>query len=94
MTRRSLLAEIQSELKQYDESGLLDYRSLNRWIKNEIRRFGANVMVLTEKVVEVKNGKATLPEDFFSLNIAAKCDADSREFLEGCREDLESSHFW
>ena len=94
MNRRSLLAEIQSELKQYDESGLLDYRSLNRWLKNEVKRFGANVMILTEKVVEVKNGKAILPEDFFSLNIAAKCDADSHEFNEGCREDLQSSQYW
>lgn len=94
MTRKGLIAEITTKLKQYDESGLIDYKSLNRWIKNELKRFGSNLMVLTEKVLEVENGIATLPENFFSLDLAVKCSMDSYEIREEHRDVLQSSHFW
>ena len=70
MTRKELIAEILTEVRQYDESNLVDYRSLNRWIKNEIKRFGVNVMVLQPQFITVENGKATLPEAFFQLKKA------------------------
>lgn len=73
MTRKQLIAEILTDLRQYDESGLIDYRSLNMWIKNELKRFGANVTILTEKVLEVQDGKVELPEDFWTLHLAVKC---------------------
>lgn len=94
MTRKRLVAEILTELKKYDESGLIDYKSLNRWIKNELKRFGNNVMQLTETVLRVENGIADLPENFFSLYFAVKCTPESYQFEEGCKENLQSSHFW
>lgn len=94
MTRKRLVAEILTELKKYDESGLIDYKSLNRWIKNELKRFGNNLMQLTETVLRVENGTADLPENFFSLYFAVKCTPESHQFEEGCKENLQSSHFW
>lgn len=94
MTRKRLVAEILTELKKYDESGLIDYKSLNRWIKNELKRFGNNVMQLTETVLRVENGIADLPENFFNLYFAVKCTPESYKFEEGCKENLQSSHFW
>nr|DAJ54834.1 MAG TPA: hypothetical protein [Caudoviricetes sp.] len=79
MTRKQLIAEILTDLKQYDESGLIDYRSLNMWIKNELKRFGVNITVLTEKVLDVDNGKAELPEDFWTLHLAVKCKQEDWE---------------
>ncbi len=94
MTRKQLIAEILTDFRQYDESGLIDYRSLNRWIKNELKRFGANVMILTEKVIEVKNGEADLPENFYNLDLAVKCDSHSHEITQGCKADVQSSSFY
>jgi hypothetical protein len=79
MTRKQLIAEILTDLRQYDESGLIDYRSLNMWIKNELKRFGANITILTEKVLDVEGGKVELPEDFWTLHLAFKCKQEGWE---------------
>ena len=95
MTRKQLIAEILTDLRQYDESGLIDYRSLNMWIKNELKRFGANITVLTEKVLEVENGKVELPDNFWTLDLAVKCVADSQEVNDGeCKQQVQESQFW
>lgn len=79
MTRKQLIAEILTDLRQYDESGLIDYRSLNMWIKNELKRFGANITILTERVLDVEDGKVELPEDFWTLHLAVKCKQEGWE---------------
>lgn len=94
MTRKQLIAEILSDLRQYDEAGLIDYRSVNLWIKSELKRFGANITTLTEKVLEVENGQVDLPEDFWSLHLAVKCTEDSHEFEKGTRQDVQDSQYY
>lgn len=94
MTRKQFIAEITSDLSQYDESGLIDYRSLNREIRSELKRFGNNIMVLTEKTIAIENGKAQLPEDFWRLVVAAKCDDGGYHVVEGDREHIIMSHTW
>lgn len=94
MTRKQLIAEVLSDFRQYEESGLIDYRSLNLWIKTELKRFGSNITVLTEKVVQVENGEAELPEDFWSLKFAVKCTADSHEFETGTKANVQDSQYW
>lgn len=94
MTRKQLIAEVLSDLRQYDESGLIDYRSVNLWIKSELKRFGANITTLTERVLEVENGQADLPEDFWSLHLAVKCTQDSYEFEKGSKQDVQDSQYY
>lgn len=75
MTIDALIAEITSGgFQQYDESGLIDYISLRRWIKSELKRFGNNIMVMGETVMHVKNNKAKLPENFWQFYLAVSCD--------------------
>lgn len=73
MNRKQLISEILTDLKSYSESNLLDYFSINMWIRNELKRFGVNITTLTDKVLEVEDGKVELPEDFYTLKIAVKC---------------------
>lgn len=94
MKRKELIAEVLSELRQYDEAGLIDYRSVNLWIKNELKRFGSNITVRTEKFLDVENGEAELPEDFWNLHLAAKCTRDSHQFVSGSRQDVVNSSYW
>ena len=94
MTRKQLVAEITTELKKYDESGLIDYISLNRWIKNELKIFGNNVMELTGTVLRVENGETILPENFFDLDFIVKCKPYAHKFEKGGKEHVQSSYFW
>lgn len=74
MRLKSLVAEILSSLRKYDDLGLIDYRTLDLILKNELKRFGSNVMERRSKVLEVVNGKAKLPENFSRLRLAMRCD--------------------
>jgi hypothetical protein len=93
MKRKELIAQILTEIKKYDESGLVDYISLNRWIKNELKRFGENLMEMTGKVIRVENGQATLPDNFYSLHFAVHCTPECYK-IEGDKEIVQSSHFY
>lgn len=70
MTRKEIVAEILTDLKKYDDLGLVDRRTLNITIKNELKRFGSNIMEPREKVIEIKGGKGKLPEGFYKLEFA------------------------
>lgn len=73
MNRKQLIQEVISGgFAQYEEAGLIDHISLNRWIKNELISFGADVMAGNEKTIPVVNGKARLPENFWKLDLALK----------------------
>lgn len=65
MTRKEIVAEILTDLKKYDDLGLVDKRTLNLTIKNELRRFGSNIMEDRSKVIEVKGGRGKLPVGFY-----------------------------
>jgi hypothetical protein len=55
-TRKNLIAEVLSDPKQYNESGLIDDISLNRWLKNALLKFGGTIMPKLDKVIEVREG--------------------------------------
>lgn len=74
MTKKEFIAELASDLKQYDESNLIDYRSVDLWLKTKLKRFGNNIMVPTEAFLKVENGRVKLPDNFWKLNLAVKCD--------------------
>ncbi|MAX51411.1 MAG: hypothetical protein CMH22_05485 [Methylophaga sp.] len=95
MTRAQLIEEIKAGgFEQYEEAGIIDDISLNRWIKNELKRFGANVMITSEKTLQVINGKAQLPENFWKLDMAIRVDLNKISG-EGDKEDfLQSAYFY
>lgn len=74
MRLKSLVAEILSGIRKYDDLGQIDYRTLDLILRNELKRFGSNVMERRSKVLEVINGKARLPENFSRLRSAIRCD--------------------
>lgn len=66
-TEKEIYAEVRNAFKSYDEAGLIDPIDLRTWLHGEIKRFGTNITVETDDIIEVKNGKATLPKDFWTL---------------------------
>lgn len=76
MTRKQIIAEIKNKLKVYDQQGLLDDISINNWIKETIREFGGNIMNEYQTVLLVEKGKAKLPNNFWALKFAVKCEQE------------------
>lgn len=72
ITINSIIADIKSDLRSYDESGLIDDITLTLHLINELKRFGGNVMDIYPKVLEIRNSQAELPQNFFSLYKAVK----------------------
>lgn len=74
MNTQALIEEVKSDLNKYSDAGLIDQDSLYRDIVLGLKRFGNDIMVLQDKVVEIKDGQVSLPEYFFSLEAAYKCE--------------------
>lgn len=75
MTKISLeefTAEIETSLSNYAETNDIDRQSIKTWVIQALRRFGKNICEKNETVVEVKNSRALLPENFKSLTFAVK----------------------
>lgn len=65
-------AEIETTFKNYADTNSIDKLSVKTWVINELRKFGKNICDLKESIVEVKNSRALLPENFKSLVLAFK----------------------
>lgn len=68
-----LIAQIKSDLSKYSDAGLIDDTSLYRDISLGLKRFGNDIMVMQETMVQVEQGYGSLPESFFSLSAAYLC---------------------
>jgi len=90
-----MTAEISNALKQYDEAGLLDYISIEQWIRNAMKEFGNNILSGYEKVIPIISSKGTLPGNHHSLMEAVKCDMEGYH-CEGkkAKRHLQASIFY
>lgn len=95
MTFNEFLAEIKNQMSQYFESGLIDDASVLTWVNKGLKKFGNTIMIYHETVVEIENSKGALPENFYSLKQALKCD---KNFIECENKQTEKilvkSLFW
>lgn len=69
------IAEIETDLSSFAESGDINSSSLKRWVITELRRFGNNILSVQEQYLDVINSQAKLPDNFKSLKLALKLDA-------------------
>jgi hypothetical protein len=96
-----LIAEIKAEHFFKDNPHLIDEVSIYRWVSLALRNFGTNVMDLKGSVIEIKNYKHCLGNDFGRLSLAAwckkedGCDSKSTEdkvlktYLYGTKEEVK-----
>lgn len=95
ITLSSIKSEITTTLSQYDDAGLIDDITLTNWLEDGLKGFGGNVMVEEEQVIKIKNGRGKLPDNFYSLLYAVKCDIEG--YKTDCEEDtkhLQSTYFY
>lgn len=90
MTRKQIIAEIKSKLKVYDQQGLLDEISINNWIKENLKEFGGNIMYEYQTALIVEKGRAKLPDNFWALKAAVKCEQEGySEVSEGTTKQAQ-----
>ena len=92
MTIKQLLAEIKADLHKYDDAGAIDVASVYRWAEFALKRFGGTIAVTSEAVVKTRNGQADLPDDFFDLLDAYRCEPLMCEIPGGDKAKAELQH--
>ena len=74
---KSLFAQIRLDLKSFDALGLIDDRTMYRFVGEIISDLGLGYYMEKQAVVPVSRYKTKLPEDFHLLYSAYKCKSDS-----------------
>lgn len=68
MSIDTFLADFKANNAKHDAAGIIDDLSIYAWVNQALRKFGSNILVIHDCVVEVKNSKAFLPDNFYSLH--------------------------
>ena len=76
MNLPEFIAEIETELRSFADTGLIDRVTIEQAVLNKIKILGANALETKETVLDIKNSTAQLPKDFRSLKLALKLDAE------------------
>lgn len=79
MKINELLTEIKVSMSSFEDMGLINDASVYRWAEMALRRFGGTIATPTEEMIEAKNKQAILPNDFFDLISAYRCDPSGIE---------------
>ncbi len=72
MTVDTIIAELKSNYPRYNEMGAFDPKSLYTTAYIGLKRLGNLIAVYSDYVVDVINGQATLPEDFWQIALAIR----------------------
>lgn len=79
VTFNQFVAEIETTFSNYSDTNSIDRLSIKTWVIQALRKFGKNICDTNETLVEVKNGRALLPESFKSLILAVKVDMQPKK---------------
>lgn len=77
MTLTQIIAETENSLSIYADSNDVDRQTIKNSVIICLRQMGKNITVPFEEIVTIVNSKALLPENFKSLNLALKLEADA-----------------
>jgi hypothetical protein len=86
----SILANIREDFEKYDLAGLINEDKLYQDAIRALKRFGNDMAIIYDDVVEVKGGRAPLPNAFHSLLVAYKCEPLDYE-IHGKKEEIAHS---
>lgn len=93
MNLPELIAEIETELRSFADTGLIDRVTIELAVLNKLKIFGANALEDKEKVLDIKNSCVQLPKDFKHLKLALKLDPIGCN-IRGDRKDLTDSYIY
>lgn len=70
----SIVAGIKVDFEKYDAAGLINEEKLYQDAIRAVKRFGNDMAIIYDQVIEVQNGFAEVPVNFQSLQLAYKCE--------------------
>lgn len=90
------IIELKSSLRSFDKRDLIDEVSIYKWVEIALKKFGGDITMRKEAVVDVKRGQARMPGDYFDLILAFKCDFKGYEVPEGDKviPELQNTIAW
>ena len=96
MTVEDYIIELKSSLRSFDKRDLIDEVSIYKWVEIALKKFGGDITMRKEAVVDVKRGQARMPGDYFDLILAFKCDFKGYEVPEGDKviPELQNTIAW
>lgn len=95
ITIESFIADIRDEFSSWDSAGLIDNTSIHKWINKALLKFGSNIMLLQDTVIEVENSTGIIPHNFFSLYSAYLCNKKGfKNVPEKHKKTLQQSYAW
>lgn len=93
MLFEEFLADLKTRLTQYDSSGLIDDMTVYQDVQRAIKKLGLLPLIPHKTMLEVKNGKAKLPDGFRKITYAVKCTPDEYE-VEDDEDILQDSYMY
>lgn len=93
MNLTEFIAEIETELRSFTDTGLVDRITIEQIVINKIKKFGANVLDLKETIIDIENSTAQLPKDFRAMKLALKLNAEGYT-IDGRKENLKDSYIY
>ena len=93
MNLTEFIAEVETELRSFTDTGLVDRITIEQMVINKIKKFGANVLDLKETIIDIENATAQLPKDFRALRFALKLNAEGYT-VDGKKENLKDSYIY
>lgn len=83
MKVEDFLIELKASLRSYDKRDMIDDASVYHWVETALKKFGGDIAMPKEAVIDVKRGQAVMPGDYFTLILAFRCDFAGYEVPEG-----------
>lgn len=76
MNLQELIAEVENYLPTYAQAGLVDHLSIKNWMKETVKEFGGNLTEEYQQSIRVEKGRVKLPENYYALKAAVKCEQE------------------
>lgn len=93
MNLPEFIAEIETELRSFSDTGLIDRVTVETTVLNKMKQLGVNALEVKEKVLHVKDSTVQLPKDFKALKLALKLKSVGST-IKGDRKDVTESYIY
>lgn len=70
----AIITQVKEDFKRYDVASMIDENSMYRDVVLAIRSFGNDITEEQDYVVDIQKGEGKMPDNFFSLTGAYKCE--------------------
>lgn len=96
MLVEDFIIELKASLRAYERRHMIDEASIWRWVEIALKKFGGDLSIPKDVIVDVKRKVGKVPGDYYDLILAAKCEFEGYEVPEGKKviPELQNTVMW